>query len=894
MIINKKISTMVLATMILSVAILGTIPIPQARASSNPNLFVSAENSQWNNYFAGPQVIQVVVLDPDINTLNTAYGEPTVTVNGKRLHMAQATDGNWYAYFADSRQAQIADSTQGNTGKGLDFGRFCSAASAVNATGVDFTDTKGIAIAQSAPGSANGVQSPSSHVSATCTGAADGAVTSIITNRSLLNHVVRENKTLNPGGAGTVTKAGQITSNNVALERAWPIIQLYDFGAIPLSVIVDYQKAGGDQIVNLTFDKIPTALINASLDASTYPIFSQVHVTVNDPQLNIDPTEQDSWTWGTSTTNNTVYYQAFDRSGKPDADGTSAMQNILGNLTSFNFNHNGRLTINPTSSGPWVVNFTSNKLQALDYSEGTQSIRGIDGPVTFLESSGVNTGIFKNSDSLNASDLVTSVDAPNGKSATLRYNDVYRGIIINGVPIPYKQLILGNLALAKLLIHQDRDMDAADKLLDTSRIIQANVPDPERTILFTMVSNAMYSNMLSATPGGVHDYPLQCQSHEIKAIVTPSPVGQLAFSYSSATGLYAPNITINQTENERCLPYLIRGADVTGAIFDENAHTLSLNITSSQSSSGAIRGTGQILLSIDRSLLDFKDSSGADLPFTSFVDGVQKNHQENNTATIRIVTVPFRVGISHITIAAASTHAPSSPVNLVQQTFLDNGTLRISWSAPINNGGAPIIQYNVERKLLDENSWKTIAQTSQISYAEEIPQDRIFLYRIFAVNNVGPGAPTIMGAEISKTSTIISGTSKDGSTLVLAKIEPRIPIVNVPLKITVSFYDTDGIIIKSKPYTISAFQGGTSVIKQISKSTGYNTGTDFTYTSNLPTSDPPSVTISFGSCPPNTPPNCNDSTVTKTVPEFGQVAMLILLISFASIALITSRFNSLK
>src|SRR5713226_5508670 len=93
----------------------------------NPNLFVSAENSQWNNYFAGPQVIQVIVSDPDINRLDQAYGEPTVTLNGKRLKMAQATDGNWYAYFADSKQAQIADSTQGATsGKGLDFGKFCS------------------------------------------------------------------------------------------------------------------------------------------------------------------------------------------------------------------------------------------------------------------------------------------------------------------------------------------------------------------------------------------------------------------------------------------------------------------------------------------------------------------------------------------------------------------------------------------------------------------------------------------------------------------------------------------------------------------------------------------------------------------------------------------------
>jgi hypothetical protein len=651
---NKKILSTGISLMILSVAILGVIPIPQAHAASNANLFVSAENSQWNNYFAGPQVIQVVVSDPDINRLDVAYGEPVVTINGKRLHMAQAIDGNWYAYFADSKQAQIADSTQSDTGKGLDFGRFCSPTSAITATGIDFSETKGIAISESAPGSSNGVEFPSTVISSTCTGATNGGINSTVTGNPLLNHVVRENKTLNPSGQGGVTKVGQITTNNVALERAWPIIQLYDFSAIPSTVVIDYQKSGSDQIVNLTFDRIPTNLISANLDAAGYTIFSQVHVTMNDPQLNIDPTEEDSWTWGTSTTNNTVYYQAFDRYGIPDADGTSSMQNLLGNLTSFMFNHNGRLTINPVASGPWVVNFTNNKLQALDDSESTQSIRGIDGPITFVESGGAATGVFKNSDSANTSDLVVSVDAPHGSIANLKYNDVTKDIVVGfGFAVP-KQIILGNLLLVKLLINQDRNMDAADKLLDTSQIVQANIADPEKTKLLAMINNAMYSNMLSATPGGIHDYPLQCQSHEIKATVTPSPVGQLAFSYSSATGIYAPNITVNQTENERCLPYLIRGANLTSAVFDENAKTLTLNIVTPYSSGKITTNKAQIILSIDRSLLDLKDNNGKDLQFTSLADGIQQGHRENNTATTRLLTIPIPNNSSKIVISSKS------------------------------------------------------------------------------------------------------------------------------------------------------------------------------------------------------------------------------------------------
>src|SRR4029077_11831219 len=125
----RKITSLSLLTILLTSTAAFALPnaLPQAHAATNANLFVSAENSQFNNYFAGPQVIQVIVSDPDIQRLDQSYGEPTVTVNGKKLRMAQATDGNWYAYFADRNQALAADKTAPVSGKGLNFGEFCGA-----------------------------------------------------------------------------------------------------------------------------------------------------------------------------------------------------------------------------------------------------------------------------------------------------------------------------------------------------------------------------------------------------------------------------------------------------------------------------------------------------------------------------------------------------------------------------------------------------------------------------------------------------------------------------------------------------------------------------------------------------------------------------------------------
>lgn len=126
------------------------ISFQPAEAQINSDLYVSAENPAFGNKISGPQVIEVVIRDQNIGDTGKGLGEPDVTINGKDLRMVQATDGNWYGYFADRKQAQIADSTVGLTGKGLDFGTFCSRNTPV--LGVAVSDSEGIAIPVSGSG----------------------------------------------------------------------------------------------------------------------------------------------------------------------------------------------------------------------------------------------------------------------------------------------------------------------------------------------------------------------------------------------------------------------------------------------------------------------------------------------------------------------------------------------------------------------------------------------------------------------------------------------------------------------------------------------------------------------------------------------------------------------
>jgi len=199
--------------LLLTFSILLLIPISQAEASHNPNLGVSAENSKFNNYFSGSMVIEVIIRDSNIRDTDEGKGEPDVTLNGKNLRMVQATDGNWYAYFANVNKAKIADSTVGLDGQGLDFGVFCGRNTDTSILGIDLSDTDGVAI-PSSTGLVIGTFTNGKVSFISCTGS--------LTDFDDLNNVVRKAKSINTNS--------NIPTGQIGLDPlAWPLIQLYSF-----------------------------------------------------------------------------------------------------------------------------------------------------------------------------------------------------------------------------------------------------------------------------------------------------------------------------------------------------------------------------------------------------------------------------------------------------------------------------------------------------------------------------------------------------------------------------------------------------------------------------------------------------------------------------------------
>ena len=57
-----------------------------------------------------------------------------------------------------------------------------------------------------------------------------------------------------------------------------------------------YESPSGDQVVSMEYDDPDSGI---SLDRANYPKNTGVVITLDDQALNVDPTDEDTWTFGT-------------------------------------------------------------------------------------------------------------------------------------------------------------------------------------------------------------------------------------------------------------------------------------------------------------------------------------------------------------------------------------------------------------------------------------------------------------------------------------------------------------------------------------------------------------------------------------------------------------------
>ena len=363
--IGRKITSLTLMTIMLAGGMTIAFPgfTPDAYAA-NANLIVSAENTGGD--VDGAQVIEIVVIDEDITA------SPDITVNGDAVLMTLATDGNWYAYIADTSQVEAVNAV--NAVPGISFGAV---------------------------------------VSPTPSGTDSGMVYAGDQN------AVKAEKSLGNGGT-------------------WPLIQTYAF---PGTIEIQYNKAGGTQISTLTFDDADSP--GLSLDRSIYPAGAQVHVTIEDNRLNIDPTSDDIWAWNTA--DQTMYYMVDAANSArnltaTDADPTQwVATDACGDcilLIEPNRQNDKLLedaVLELVSLGDLPIRETVEEVIGVEEDETTPEIELVeyDAPEMWFivaEDGGPNTAIFTATDLNDESILRTADDAQRGSAATIDYDDTITGI----------------------------------------------------------------------------------------------------------------------------------------------------------------------------------------------------------------------------------------------------------------------------------------------------------------------------------------------------------------------------------------------------------------------------------------------------------------------------------
>ncbi len=365
-------------------AIPGAIPEAAAQ-STNANLYVSAENSAFDNVITGLNVVEVVVRDPDrtVRSGSDIAAEPRVEVDGDQLRMVQGNDGSWYGYFAE---ANIND-----VGNAIDYGTACT------------------------PAGIPADQFESDSVMCATNGE---------------HPVIRTPKDIN-----TADDDDNLGSIGLSNENQWPFIQVYDFDD-ESDIVVEYQKGGDAQSVTLFYDSDPDEYgTGLELGRDRYPLGGGVIMTMTDLAMNVDPTDSDTWTFVTNDSDE-AYYYLFDDDGFCQPGDPGPINRDLEGI-----DDNLYLTIDPAKDGSVVLDFVVphagsqwNRADAdgtacNNDSRALELINNDDANmVTFIEG---DPGVFMNTDSdADVPNTVVSSMAARGNTAVVDHNDSEMSVVV--------------------------------------------------------------------------------------------------------------------------------------------------------------------------------------------------------------------------------------------------------------------------------------------------------------------------------------------------------------------------------------------------------------------------------------------------------------------------------
>jgi hypothetical protein len=352
----------------------------------------------------GAAVLEIVVNDPDLSdtTVDIPNGA-TVTFDGTDYDMNQAVNGKWYLYIVDKSVAALLDADDST---GFEFGILCSDGLGINESTTDLIVGTSVDIyanvleAHSANWS-NAAAGFSATVSSngSCLDA-DGMVSNLdsgttarqdMTGQVLTSAPALSNHDDAPLGNATIDMGQRGHGLNASGYGSWPYIVAKDFSA---TNDVDY---GGDSITvdyGNTDDETSISIANGNPAAR-----AEVHLTITDPALNIDPTGIDKWLFDLSDNDKTGSTVEFATNGT----GQTAMSPA--ELAEMQCVENCRLSSD--GEAVLIANSVSGAAASLD--------------VIVMTETAANTGVFESFDGAGEAQFETIAEATADTNTVFSY-----------------------------------------------------------------------------------------------------------------------------------------------------------------------------------------------------------------------------------------------------------------------------------------------------------------------------------------------------------------------------------------------------------------------------------------------------------------------------------------
>jgi hypothetical protein len=272
-----------------------------------------------SEFIQGGAILEIVVNDPDISSTEDDINDGAeVDIAGTDYTMNQAINGKWYLYVVDDSVSTDLD----DDATGFEYGVQCTTGLGVSANSSTLIIPSGTDVWTNtlATGSTTADQAGSCFDADNMIGTLDD--TSGTTSRQDMTAAVLRSAPTLSDHDGNATDLGQRGHKlNASGYGSWPYILAKELND-------DNIIAYGDDQVNVEFgntdDEASIHIANPSPAA-----YAEIHLTITDPALNIDPTDTDTWIFDLSETKSSSTSVVFGTNGT-NSELSPAQQGTLG------------------------------------------------------------------------------------------------------------------------------------------------------------------------------------------------------------------------------------------------------------------------------------------------------------------------------------------------------------------------------------------------------------------------------------------------------------------------------------------------------------------------------------------------------------------------------------